>query len=346
MLFPPVCLISKTHGRILFIVSDLQMSSLKKDLSISRRSAYAEGTVKNLKIQWESYLSFCLYFGLTYLPADTNVLCLYAQCLSRTFKSTQSIKNYISGIKTMHYILGYATDKINDFLLNLSLKGIARLKPHCVQQALPISPDMLVQMSSFMDLSEPNDTVYWCLFLFAFYLFARKSNLVPTTKKDLKSKKFLLRKNISSEEGFLLVTMHWSKTIQYGERTLQTPLVPIPGSILCPVAAYNAMCSQVKAKSDAPLFSLPNGKYVTYSNFQSKLRGLISKLSLNPNLYSSHSFRRSGATWAFQSGVSSELIQLQGDWKSDAYRRYLTFSLDDKLVVAMKMKQHILQTQI
>ena len=316
------------------------MSSLEKDLNISRRSAYAKGTIKNLKIQWESYLSFCMYFGLTYLPADTNVLCLYAQCLSRIFKSTQSIKNYISDIKTMHYILGYATDKINNFLLNLSLKGIARLKPHCVQQALPISPDMLVQMSSFMDLSKPNDSGYWCLFLFAFYLFARKSNLVPTTKKDLNSKKFLLRKNISNEEDFLLVTMNWSKTIQYGERLLQTPLAPIP------VAAYTAMCSKVKAKLDAPLFSLPNGKYVTYSNFQSKLRGLISKLSLNPNLYSSHSFRRSGATWAFQSGVSSELIQLQGDWKSDAYRRYLTFSLDDKLMVARKMKQHILQTQI
>ena len=217
---------------VYFIVSALQMSSLEKDLNISRRSAYAEGTIKNLKIQWESYLSFCMYFGLTYLPADTNVLCLYAQCLSRTFKSTQSIKNYISGIKTMHYILGYATDKINDFLLNLSLKGIARLKPHCVQQALPISPDMLVQMSSFMDLSKPNDSVYWCLFLFAFYLFARKSNLVPTTKKDLNSKKFLLRKNVSNEKDFLLVTMNWSKTIQYGERLLQTPLVPIPDSIL------------------------------------------------------------------------------------------------------------------
>ena len=51
----------------------------------------------------------------------------------------------------MHYILGYPTDNINNFLLNLSLKGIARLKPHCVQQALPITPDMLVQMYSFMD---------------------------------------------------------------------------------------------------------------------------------------------------------------------------------------------------
>ena len=75
------------------------MSSLKKDLNISRRSAYAQGTVKNLRIQWESYLLFCIYFGLSNLPAETDTLSLYAQFLSRLFKSTQSIKNYISGIK-------------------------------------------------------------------------------------------------------------------------------------------------------------------------------------------------------------------------------------------------------
>ena len=322
------------------------MASLQKGLNSSRRSAYAKGTVKNLRIQWEAYLSFCLYFGLSYLPADTNILCLYAQCLCRTFKSTQSIRNYLNGIKTMHYILGYPTDNINNFLLNLSLKDIARLKPHCVQQALPITPDMLVQMYSFIDFFDPNDLVYWCLFLFAFYLFARKSNLVPTTKKDLKSKNFLLRKSVSKEENYLLVTMNWSKTIQLGERILQTPLIPIQGSILCPVVALNAMCRKIKAKPDAPLFSLTNGQYVTYSKFQSKFKGLIAKLSLNPDLYSSHSFRRSGATFAFKSGVSSELTQLQGDCKSDAYKRYLSFSLDDKLSVALKMKQHILKSQI
>ena len=85
------------------------MASLQKDLNSSRKSAYTEGTVKNLRIQWESYLSFCLYFGLSYLPADTNILCLYDQCLCRTFKSTNSIRNYI--------VLGYPTDNINNFLL-------------------------------------------------------------------------------------------------------------------------------------------------------------------------------------------------------------------------------------
>ena len=259
------------------------MSSLKKDLNISRRSAYAQGIVKNLRIQWESYLLFCIYFGLSYLLAETDTLSLYAQFLSGTFKSTQSIKNYISGIKTMHYMLGYTTDKVNDFLLNLSLKGIARLNPHCIRQALPITPENLMQMASFMDLTDSVDVVYWILFLFAFFLFARKSNLVPTSKSDLKDKKKLLRKNVSIEKDFIIVSMHWSKTIQFGERILQTPLVKIPDSILCPISAYNAMCRKVKAKPEDPLFSLPKGKYITYSHFQIRLRELISKLHLNPD---------------------------------------------------------------
>jgi hypothetical protein len=44
---------------------------------------------------------------------------------------------------------------------------------------------------------------------------------------------------------------------------------------------------------------------------------LIAKISLNPKLFSSHSFRRRGATLAAQAGISSSLIELMGDWKSD-----------------------------
>lgn len=166
------------------------MNCLKADLKTSRRSAYAEGTTRNMKVQWESYLMFCIYFGLQYLPSSTETLCLYAQFLSRTFKSTHSIKNYISGVKTMHYLLGHSTEKINDFLINLSVRGIARLNPYCVKQACPITPDILMQIAMVMDLSNKSDMVYWCLFLFAFFLFARKSNLVPTNKKDLITKNF------------------------------------------------------------------------------------------------------------------------------------------------------------
>ena len=152
-----------------------------------------------------------MYFGLKYLPASTETLSLYAQFLSRTFKSTQSIRNYLSGIKTMHYLLGFSVDHINNFLINLGLRGIARSKPYCIKQAHAITPEHLLQIYILLDLTDPSDSVYWCLFLFAFFLFARKTNLVPTTRKDYKQKKILLRKDVKPGYNHLIVCMRWSK---------------------------------------------------------------------------------------------------------------------------------------
>ena len=81
---------------------------------------------------------------MVYLPASTETLSLFTQLLSRSFESTQSIKNYVSGVKSMHYLLGYSVDHINDVLINLGLKGIARLNTHSIKQAEPITPDILL----------------------------------------------------------------------------------------------------------------------------------------------------------------------------------------------------------
>ena len=319
------------------------MTDLKKDLKSSRRSAYAVGTLKNLKVQWEAYLMFCIFFGLQKLPSSSNTLSLFAQFLSRSFKAVQSIKNYISGVKTMHLLLGYPVAEINNFIVNLTITGIARQNPHCIKQALPITPDILLKMVKYLDFSLVSDRVYWCLFLFAFFLFARKSNLVPNIKKDIKEGKCLQRSNVHKKNGMLVVEIRWSKTIQFGERKLVVPLIPIPGSVLCPVMAYRNMCEKVRVIDTKPLFSLSRNNYITYSKFQIKMRQLIEKIGLDPEVFSTHSFRRGGATFAFKSGVSSELIQLHGDWKSDAYKNYLTFDLEDKLQVAEKMKENILR---
>lgn len=319
-----------------------QLHRLKKDLSSTRRKAYAESTNKNLKIQWETFLMFCIYFKLTFLPVNTETLSLYVQFLARSFKSTQSIKNYVSGVKTMHHLLGYSTDQINGFLINLGLKGIARTQPHMVKQAAPITPEILLKMHQCMDMRKSTDVVIWCLFLFAFFLFARKSNLVPTTLNDVKSSKFLLRQDVTYKDGNLLITMKWSKTIQFGERILETPLIEIPHSPLCPVAAYLKMCRVVKAKPTDSLFTLLNGKPVFYQHYQLRLRQLIQEIGMDGNVFSTHSFRRGGCTFAFKSKVPIDLIKAHGDWKSDCYQQYLSFSLEDKLLVAGKMRENIL----
>jgi hypothetical protein len=45
----------------------------------------------------------------------------------------------------------------------------------------------------------------------------------------------------------------------------------------------------------------------------------------------------------FAAEMPTELIQLNGDWCSDAYKKYLKFSLEDKISVANSMKTHLLK---
>ena len=166
-------------------ITGYERSQLKADLQRSTSAAFAEGTSRNLRVQWESFLLFCFYFDYVHLPASTLTIQLYAQFLSRTFKSVDSIRNYISGIRTLHVILGYSIDHINFYLVNLSLRGLSRLHPRAVKRAEPITLSILHSLHDSIDFSSSDNVVYWCLFLFSFFLMARKSNLVPTTKNDV-----------------------------------------------------------------------------------------------------------------------------------------------------------------
>ena len=240
----------------------------------------------------------------------------------------------------MHLLLGYSVDHINKFILNLSLKGTAKLKPYCVKQAEALTPEILQQVVGCLDLKNVSDIVYCCLFLFAFFLLARKSNLVPSSKKDILQKRFLLRKNVEDHGSFLVVNMKWTKTIQKGERVLQIPLTQAKDSHLCPVRIFRKMCKLIPAYNDAPLFLLPNNKVITYSMFQSKFRYCIHKIGLSAEKFSTHSFRRGGATLLFRAKVPADKIQFMGDWRSDAYKKYLAFSLEDKIQISEVMNKY------
>ena len=143
-----------------------------------------------------------------------------------------------------------------------------------------------------------------------------------------------------------MVSFKWTKTLQFGNQILNIPLVLISNSKCCPVHAYRRMCKLNPLPAKFPAFSVYSKKAVvpiTYNQFQQKLRTLIRKVGLNPKLFSSHSFRRGGATLATKSGVSPHFIQLMGDWKSDVYKQYIVHPLSDKLHVAKRMRKFVVK---
>jgi hypothetical protein len=60
-----------------------------------------------------------------------------------------------------------------------------------------------------------------------------------------------------------------------------------------------------------------------------------------PKQFSTHSFRGGGASLAFSSEIASELIQLYGEWKSDADKKYLRFNFKDNIDISRRMVEHI-----
>ena len=102
------------------------------------------------------------------------------------------------------------------------------------------------------------------------------------------------------------------------------------------------MCSCLLATASVPAFftGYRAGSYIviTKTQFVSVFRSRLARMGVdNPSRFRGHSFRRGGATWAFRAGVPGELIQIYGDWASDAYKCYLEFSEDSKLIVAWEM---------
>ena len=305
------------------------------------KAAFAEGTSKNLRVQWRAYFLFCEFYGLKPIPTTTETLCLYGQFLGRSFRSVESVKNYISGIKSLHYILDIKFPLENKVQLELMLKGMARKSSHMPNRALPITPQILNDMLKFLNLGNAEDATFWCCILFMFFLMARKSNMVPVSVSDFDPDKQLLRQDIVIFKGVLVVLIKWSKTNQFGSRLLKVPLVTIPGSALCPVKAYKNMAKLMPASSHQPAFLINNGngrtKPLIYGQLQEKIKGLISKSGRDSSLYSTHSLRRGGCSWAFKAGVPTNLIQHHGDWLSDCYKNYLTFDFQEKLSVSERM---------
>ena len=59
-------------------------------------------------------------------------------------------------------------------------------------------------------------------------------------------------------------------------------------------------------------------KTFTHSTFLSHLRTCLCIIGIKPQRYAGHSFRRGGASFAYEAGLPIDMIKLIGDCKSDA----------------------------
>ena len=315
----------------------LDIIELDEAVAKTKGQAVKSSTKKNLLSQMNSYEAFCKRYEFDYFPCNTKQLCRYGQFLKdiKGFISAESIGNYISAVRTAHTLLGFDPPQSEDKQMKLFVNGLRNMLLHDVKQAKAIIPDILLRIYDVVDFTNQTDMVAWVALLIGFYLFLRRSNLVPETMNSFDHTKQFTRRDFHVVDPLkvMMCEIRWSKTIQFKEKVLRLPILPVENKKICPVMWSHYMMNQVPGLPDDPAFLIMvGGQKMSLSANQLiyRFRKWLDLVKEDSTEYSLHSLRRGGATFAQQCNINGNMIQLLGDWASDAWKRYCDVSMDQR----------------
>jgi hypothetical protein len=282
----------------------------------------------------------CLY------EPTQSIVVAYVAFLARSC-SYKTIKNYLQGLREFwENSLGH--NPMADWLkVKWALQGVRRIKGDSTSRKRPITPQMLLSFLRLLDFSQPQAVCVFTAMLVAFFGFFRKSNVTVRSPSLFDSSKNLCRGDVRVDlsKYCLWVQLRWTKTIQFQERVVDVPIMGLKNHPLDPVAWWQRLCAAVPAPASAPAFCYldAGGKrqVLTHAQLVQHTKTLVAKMGLDPASVSGHSFRRGGASYAAMAGVPAELIKLQGDWRSDAYKLYCVLPSGEKLRTTYAMWQHM-----
>ena len=293
---------------------------------------YAKASARNVLSHIRQWLCFAIFFGLSSLPARTEDIIPFLELMALS-SGYDHIKAVLGSISFLHKNLGLSFQS-DSFQIKITLQALKRRLARAPNQALPITPEHLLKMYEYIDISNPQDLALWCAFLVGFFGLLRKKSICPGDPSDVDPVKILTVRKVSVDrgKGVALLYVKFSKTIQFGQRDLIIPLVSNNCRALDPVYHLDLLLSKTQASPDSPAFSYRTKSgsvsFITHKLFTSRLKTLLSKAGFSPEKFSGHSLRRGAATFLYNCGSSQLEIQACGDWQSQIFTRYLFVSLD------------------
>lgn len=318
-----------------------EWSSMRQKTRAVLKAAFRPGTFNNLKTQLNSYLLFCEKFRRVAFPVDQETLCGYVCFLSENFKSSASVRNYLSGVKTWAIILDFDIHEFSSPSLRLVLTGIDKLNTNVPDVKLAFEPCHLYRMYEALDMSNIQDSVLWAIILIGFFAMLRRSQFANTSRKSFNPKEQLTRGDIQITEEGLIISIQWSKTNQKHNKIHQIPLKRVETSILCPVLAYSRMVKLLPALPSEPAFGFIGSDGIIHAfskaDLGKLLHNLLVRCGINTSQFSFHSLRRGGATCASAAGCSDSEICTIGNWASTCYRGYIKHPTDKLYYISQKM---------
>ena len=307
------------------------LEQLDQQYAALKAQAFRPGTTLNHQCQARLYTQFCEHYGFIAVNPAVSTLTYYITHLAGRFKSSTSVRNYVSGINTMHKQVGLQVPALQSFPVTTLLRAVdlsLRTPPH---RRLPITPSLLHKLCKLCDCIGQFGVVLKVALTFGYFGMLRQSNLAPRRASQFDKSRHTCRGDIILAPPGVIVVVKWSKAQQTVDNIPLVPLPRVPRAQTDPVAAYHQLTAlHPTGHPDQPLLTLPGKRgyvVVTTAQLAWALRQLIMALQLDPKDYSLHSLRRGGATTAYRAGVDELSVKKHGHWRSDAFWSYITTPL-------------------
>ena len=150
-------------------------------------------------------------------------------------------------------------------------------------------------------------------------------NLAPHSAKAFDPSKHFLRQDLFFDPPGAHLLLKWTKTLQDHRAHHIIQLPSIDNHFLCPVRALKALLTSRHLPPSSPLFANihPPFTQIIDTHIREALKTILQSLSIPLSGHGFHTFRRTGATLAFDDNVSLQNIMAHGLWRSSSVWSYL-----------------------
>ena len=299
---------------------------LCKRASSRFRSGLASATAKNQLSKFRLFVAFSIFVQKDICSSDVWLLLSFLEFLCYNRKSFSTISNTVTALKTQFQLYGLDTVFFADKRVSLFIRSLKIHRPFKVSLKPIISLNMLKDICATCDTMFLGH-IFKAVYLTAFFSFLRIFNLVCHSLSSFSHIKQLARADVIFSHPGASLLISWSKTMQTNDKIRLIKIPFLQGSPLCPVTALQVILRSVPGSNNSPLFQIKSkGAWVplTESRVRKHFSLVLNKLGLQESNFTFHSFRRSGATLAFNQNVSLQNIKAHGTWTSDAVWSYIS----------------------
>ena len=265
---------------------------------------------------------------------DKMVLAFVGWLITVRKVSGSSIKQYMSGLRTVHLKRGFLPGSLRPEILNAIIRGreMQESKERIPRLAMTLPILRLLKcLLSNSQMSLVDRRMFWVVCCLAFHGSFRIHELLSRSVGSFDETSTLLGRDVrlmntsidGVKEEFLIIHLKSPK-----EASLKGGVnveLFTTGDFSCPVSAWKKWRALVKRGLDSskPVFRFESGRCLNGATFNKELKSFLgSYIDYDKRRFLSHSFRAGRASMMASAGYRDEEIIRQGRWNSNAFKVY------------------------